>query len=210
MTRLGAAGLGLGLFFAAQIGPVTLLIVRSVLRGRRGFAVGLAMATAVAAVDVVYSVIGLAGAGRLLAGDAVRLALGLGGATILVFVGVRTAWSGIRARIGLELDDEIVAPRPAFVTALAATAVNPLTIALWTVAFPAAAPAAATHSVVDAAAVVVGVAVGTLIWYCGFSTAVAALRRYVGDRILHCVDVLTGLGLVGFGGFLGYRAVADR
>jgi threonine/homoserine/homoserine lactone efflux protein len=38
------AGLGLGLFLAAQVGPVTLLIVRSVLRGGRALLVGLAMA----------------------------------------------------------------------------------------------------------------------------------------------------------------------
>lgn len=66
MIANAAAGFGLGLFFAAQIGPVTLLIIRSVLRGRRGFAVGLAMASAVAAVDVLYATVGLAGVGRLL------------------------------------------------------------------------------------------------------------------------------------------------
>jgi hypothetical protein len=38
------AGLGLGLFLAAQVGPVTLLIVCSVLRGGRALLVGLAMA----------------------------------------------------------------------------------------------------------------------------------------------------------------------
>ena len=37
-------GFGLGLFVAAQIGPVSLLIVRSVVRGN--FRIGLAMAAA--------------------------------------------------------------------------------------------------------------------------------------------------------------------
>jgi threonine/homoserine/homoserine lactone efflux protein len=37
------AGFGLGLFLAAQVGPVTLLIVRTVLRGRRAVAVALAV-----------------------------------------------------------------------------------------------------------------------------------------------------------------------
>jgi hypothetical protein len=54
-------GYGLGLFLAAQVGPVTLLIVRSVLRGGRAFAVGLAMAAAVAAIDLGYAIVGLAG-----------------------------------------------------------------------------------------------------------------------------------------------------
>jgi threonine/homoserine/homoserine lactone efflux protein len=56
------------LFLAAQVGPVTLLIVRSVLRGGRAVAVGLAMAVAVAAIDLAYAVVGLAGIGSLVNG----------------------------------------------------------------------------------------------------------------------------------------------
>jgi len=54
-------GYGLGLFVAAQIGPVSLLIVRSVVRGN--FRIGFAMATAVALVDLGYAALGLAGLG---------------------------------------------------------------------------------------------------------------------------------------------------
>ena len=54
-------GYGLGLFVAAQIGPVSLLIVRSVVRGN--FRIGLAMASAVALVDLGYAALGIAGGG---------------------------------------------------------------------------------------------------------------------------------------------------
>jgi threonine/homoserine/homoserine lactone efflux protein len=64
-------GYGLGLLLAAQVGPVTLLIVRSVLRGGRAFAVGLAMAAAVASIDVLYAALGLAGFGVLVGARAV-------------------------------------------------------------------------------------------------------------------------------------------
>jgi threonine/homoserine/homoserine lactone efflux protein len=194
---------------AAQVGPVTLLIVRSVLRGGRAIAVGLAMAGAVAFVDVLYGTLGLAGVGRLLEGGALRLVLGLVSAAILVAIGVRTVWIGFRARLGLEGVDDVVAPRRAFLTAFAATALNPLTIALWTVSFPAAAPGAARGSAGHAVELLLGVAVGTLTWYGGFSTAVALARRRVGDRLVRAVDTVTGLGLVGFGGVLAYRAVRD-
>ena len=40
LSALLVAGLGLGVVLAAQVGPVTLLIVRSVLRGGRALAVG--------------------------------------------------------------------------------------------------------------------------------------------------------------------------
>jgi threonine/homoserine/homoserine lactone efflux protein len=206
MGSITLAGFGLGLFLAAQVGPVTLLIVRSVLRGGRAIAIGLAMAFAVALVDVLYATVGLAGLGQLLQGGRVRLVLGLVSAAILVTIGVRTAWTGFRARFGFETSADVVAPRRAFLTALAATALNPLTIALWTVSFPAAAPAAARGSALHAAALIVGVALGTLTWYCGFSTAVALARKRAGDRVLRAVDIVSGCGLVAFGGLLGYRA----
>jgi threonine/homoserine/homoserine lactone efflux protein len=188
---------------------VTLLIVRSVLRGGRAVAVGLAMAGAVALVDLLYGTLGLAGVGQLLNGGMLRLALGLVSAAILVAIGVRTAWIGFRARLGLEGVDDIVAPRRAFVTAVAATALNPLTIALWTVSFPAAAPGSARGSVAHAAELLLGVAIGTLTWYSGFSTAVALARKRAGDRLVRAVDVASGLGLVAFGGVLAYRTVTD-
>jgi putative LysE/RhtB family amino acid efflux pump len=132
VISLGAAGVALGLVFAAQIGPVTLLIVRSVLRGGRAYAVALAMATAVALVDLLYATVGLAGVGHFLTHGSIEIAVGSASAAILVVVGARTVWTGVRARTGLELDEEVVAPRSAFVTAVAATALNPLTIGLWT------------------------------------------------------------------------------
>lgn len=198
-------GYGLGLLLAAQVGPVTLLIVRSVLRGGRALAVGLAMAAAVAFIDLAYAVVGLAGVGRLLNEGTAHVWLGLASAAILVAIGMRTLWIGLRARLGLETAEEVVVPGRAFLTAVAATALNPLTIALWTVSFPAAAPARATSSAAGAVALLVGVALGTLTWYGGFSTVVALLRNRVGPRLLRGVDVASGLGLIGFGVLLGYR-----
>jgi putative LysE/RhtB family amino acid efflux pump len=202
-------GFALGLFLAAQVGPVTLLIVRSVLRGGRAVAVGLAMAAAVALIDVFYGSIGLAGVGQLLNGSAVRLSLGLLSAAILIAIGARTLWIGFRARAGLETAEEVVAPQRAFLTACLATAFNPLTIALWTVSFPAAAPSSGRNSVTHAAALLGGVGLGTLTWYCGFSTTVALAGRRLSDRVLRALDVVAGCGLIVFGGLLAYRSVHE-
>jgi threonine/homoserine/homoserine lactone efflux protein len=132
---------------------------------------------------------------------------GLVSAAILVLIGARTLWNGIRAQAGLEAPEDVLAPSHAFLTAVAATALNPLTIGLWTVSFPAAAPEHATTSIAAAAAVLVGVGLGTLSWYGGFSTAVALVRRRVGDRLLRFVELVSGCGLIGFGGLLGYRSL---
>jgi threonine/homoserine/homoserine lactone efflux protein len=203
-------GFGLGLLLAAQVGPVTLLIVRSVLRGGRAVIVGLAMAGAVASVDLLYATLGLAGAGEFLNGGEVRLSLGLASAAILVAVGARTAWAGLRARSGLESIDDVFGPRRAFATAVAATAFNPLTIALWTLSFPAAAPSSAATSLGHSASLLAGVALGTLTWYCGLSTIVALIRKRVDNRLFRAIDIGTGCGLIGFGGLLGYRAIREH
>jgi putative LysE/RhtB family amino acid efflux pump len=207
---LVVSGYALGLVLAAQVGPVTLLIVRSVLRGGRALAVGLAMAAAVAGIDLLYATVGLAGIGNLLNGGALRLWLGLVSAAILVAIGARTLWIGWQARLGFESAEDVVAPRRAFLTAVAATALNPLTIALWTVSFPAAAPARSTGSTAAAAALLLGVALGTLTWYGGFSVGVVLVRGRVGPRLLGLVDVVSGALLVGFGALLGYRAVHEH
>ena len=139
-----------------------------------------------------------------------RLWFGLVSAAVLIVIGARTLWIGWRARFGLESPDEVVAPSRAFLTAVAATALNPLTIALWTVSFPAAAAAQATSSTTDAAAVLLGVGLGTLTWYGGFSMVVVLIRTRVGDRLIRFVDIGSGTGLIGFGGLLGYRTLHDR
>ena len=199
---------GLSLLLAAQIGPVTLLIVRSVARGRRALLIGLAMAAAVAGIDVLYATIGLAGAGQLLAADGLRVVLGAISAAILIVLGCRTVWLGIRARAGLELRED-TEPRRAFLTATAATALNPLTIALWTISFPAAVPGAATASAGGAGTTLAAVALGALTWYCGFAAVIALLRRRLTARMLAVLDLGIGAALIAFGGLLAYRTADD-
>jgi putative LysE/RhtB family amino acid efflux pump len=196
-------GYGLGLFVAAQIGPVSLLIVRSVVRGN--FRIGFAMATAVALVDLGYAALGLAGAARVLEQtEAVRLTFGFVGAAVLVSIGVRTMWIGFCARFGLETDEEVATPRRAFATAFAATALNPLTIALWTAA-ASAAVSGGSRSTAGTVALLVGVGLGTLTWYTAFAGAIAFTRRRIGPRLLAAIDIGAGAGILGFGAYLGFR-----
>ena len=68
------------------------------------------------------------------------------GAAVLVALGLRTLWSAFRVRLGGEHDDEVATPRKAFLTSLAATASNPLTIASWAAVFAAASTAGAADS----------------------------------------------------------------
>src|SRR5512132_1684102 len=122
-------GFGLGLFVGAQPGPVSLLCIRSVLRGPLG--AGIAIGAGAALIDLLYAGLGLAGAASIFQAEALHLAFGLVGAAVLAYIGGRTLYTAFRVRLGAELPEEVASPRRAFATALAATASNPLTIATW-------------------------------------------------------------------------------
>jgi putative LysE/RhtB family amino acid efflux pump len=204
-------GFGLGLFVGAQPGPVSLLCVRSVLRG--AFASGVAIGAGAALIDLLYATLGLAGAARLLEAEELRVAFGLLGAGVLAYIGARTLWSAFRVRLGGEGPEEVATPRRAFLTAVAATASNPLTIATWAAIFTAAGAAAvadAAASLDGAALMLAGVAAGTLTAFTTLSVAVALVQERFGPRLLATVDVVAGAGLLGFAGVLGWRAVDDR
>jgi threonine/homoserine/homoserine lactone efflux protein len=205
-----AVGFGLGLFVGAQPGPVSLLCVRSVLRG--AFATGVAIGAGAALIDLLYASLGLAGAASLLEIDALRLSLGALGALVLALIGARTLWAAFRVRLGGEVPAEVATPRRAFATALAATASNPLTIATWAAIFAAASTASlggAGESATDAGLLLAGVGCGTLTAFTALSALVALVRSRFGSRLLTTVDVVAGAGLLGFAGLLGWRTVHD-
>jgi putative LysE/RhtB family amino acid efflux pump len=198
-------GFGLGFLVALQLGPMSLFLIRSTLR--RGWSVGLAIGAGIALVDALYAAAGAAGAAPLLAIGPLRLILGLVGAAVLVALGIRTLFSALRVRQGLEVPSEVAGPRRAFLTSLAATASNPSTIASWAAIFAAASVAGATGGSSGAVALVAGVALGSLAWVTALASAIALVRRAAGERALRTADAIAGAGLLGFGGALAYGSL---
>lgn len=200
-------GFGLGFVVAAAIGPISLLCIRSVLRGR--LAVGIAIGAGAAVVDATYAALGIVGVGSLLTIEALKLSLGILGALVLAFMGARTLWSAFRVRLGGESSEEISSPKRAFLTSLAATLSNPTTIASWAAVFAAASSATDVTAPGAAALLVAGVGMGTLTWFTILSVGLNAVRSRVGDRLLEAIDFGSGLGILGFAGVLGWRSIAD-
>ena len=196
-------GFGLGFLVALQLGPMSLLLIRSTLRS--GLTVGLAIGAGIAVVDAVYAALGAAGAASLLSIGPLRLALGAVGTGVLVWLGVRTLMSAVHVRAGLEGPDDVGDPARAFRTSLAATASNPLTIASWAAVF------AAVSTGTDAGAVplVVGVGLGSATWVTVLACGVAMARRAVGPRAIVAADAVAGVGLLGFAGALGWRTATE-
>jgi threonine/homoserine/homoserine lactone efflux protein len=200
-------GIGLGLAVAMQVGPISLLCIRSVLRG--SWAAGIGIAGGAALIDALYAALGTAGAASLLQIGPLQLALGLVGAAVLATIGLRTLWTAFRVRHGGEHPDEVRGARRAFAISLAATASNPLTIVSWAAVFSAASTARVADTPATASVMLLGVALGTFTWFSGLSTVLALIRKRVGTGFVRVVDAAAGAGLVGFGALLGVRAAHD-
>jgi putative LysE/RhtB family amino acid efflux pump len=201
-------GFGLGFFVALQLGPMSLFLIRSTLRS--GWLGGLAVGAGIAVVDALYAAAGAAGAAPLLTIDPVRLILGLVGASVLVVLGARTLYSAFRVRNGGEIDAEVATPRRAFLTSLAGTASNPLTIASWAAIFAAATAAGAAGTAGGAVLLVAGVGLGSLAWGASLATGTAIAHRRTGDNAVRAADVVAGVGLIGFGGALAITTLRQN
>jgi len=199
-------GFGLGASVAAQLGPLSLLTIRSTLRN--GVWVGLAIGAGIAVIDTLYAAAGAAGASAVLQFEPVRVVAGVLGALVLIYLGAKTLHSAFRVRLGGETGEELATPKRAFVVALGATASNPLTIASWAAVFAAASTAGAAEGTA-VLTLLAGVGLGSMAWMTVLTGGVSLTRRWVGDRMLRIVDGLAGIGLLGFGGLLAYRTFRD-
>jgi putative LysE/RhtB family amino acid efflux pump len=199
-------GVTLGFFVALQVGPMTLFLIRSGLRG--GWRSALAVAAGIAVVDGLYACCGAAGVTPLLGLAPVRVVLGCLGASVLIGLGVKTLRDSVRVRLGAEMAFEVASPRRTFLTAVGGTASNPLTIASWAAIFAAAnASGAVARTTPGELLLVLGVTAGSLAWGAALSLAVAMARERVGDRALMGAERLAGVGMLGFGGALGYETL---
>ena len=206
MTAL-LVGFGAGFMVSMQLGPLSLFLIRSTLRGT--LAVGLAIGAGIAIVDALYAAAGAAGAAPVLSIESVRMVFGVIGAAVLAALGARTLWSAFRVRLGGESDSEVASPRRAFATSLAATASNPLTIASWAAVFAAASTAGVADTTSSAIAFVSGVGLGSMAWVTILAIGVALARKRVGDRVLTTLDAAAGTAIVGFGGLLAWRTLRE-
>jgi threonine/homoserine/homoserine lactone efflux protein len=200
-------GLLLGGFVAAQVGPVSLLCIRT--STRSGFRPGVAVGMGAALVDLAYALLGVLGAAALIQIEPVRLGLAVVGALVLAVMGLRTLHTAWRLRLGGETSQEVAAPGAALRTGIVATASNPLTIVSWAAVFGAATTAALVSTPQGAVALLVGVGVGSATWFVLLAAVASRVGGRLGPRALAAIDAVAGVGLLFFAALLGTRAVQD-
>ncbi len=191
-------GLALGFAIAAPVGPIGVLCIRRTLADGRliGFVSGLGAATA----DAFYSAVaafGLTVVADLLVGQHIWVRL-IGG-LFLCYLGLRI----LLRRPATQPAQTAPAPvalrglAGAYISTLALTLTNPATILTFAAIF-AGLGLAGTAGHAGAALLVLGVFLGSALWWLILSGGVALLRARFTARAMRAVNLVSGLLLLGF------------
>lgn len=189
-------GLLIGLSIAAPVGPIGVLCIRRTLAEGRlaGLATGLGAATA----DACYGAVagfGLTVVTRMLLAQAgwIRLIGGL----FLCYLGVKTFTSAPAGRAAAVGGGRTLAQ--AYGSALALTLTNPLTILSFAAIFAGLGAGAVASTAEAAALLVLGVLVGSALWWFFLTGVVGLARARVTPPVLRWVNRLSGVVLLVFG-----------
>ncbi|RYF73491.1 MAG: LysE family translocator, partial [Comamonadaceae bacterium] len=187
----------IGLSIAAPVGPIALLCIqRTLAHGLRiGFMSGLGAALA----DACYGAVGALGVSALMASMvAARVPLAVAGAAFLAWMGVQL----LRAPVAMQARTAGHATRPltAMLSVFVLTLANPMTVLSFIAVFASltAGHASGATGAGAAASMVLGVFVGSALWWLGLSAAVSTLRHRIGAPAMQWINRLSGAFLLGF------------
>jgi threonine/homoserine/homoserine lactone efflux protein len=188
-------GMAIGLAIAAPVGPIGILCIRRSLRDgmAMGFISGLGAATADAAYGCVAGFGLTAISGFLLRGQSW---IGLIGGAFLCYLGVRTFLS--RPPENAAPDQGGTRALSVYASTLVLTLANPATILSFAVVF-AAVGLGASVDYGAAAALVLGVFLGSAAWWLCLSGSVSLVRNRVNTLWMRVVHRISGVVLLAFG-----------
>lgn len=215
LFELAAKGWWLGLAIAAPVGAMSVLCIRRTLLS--GMAIGLATGFGIALADALYGAVaasGLVAVGGFMARH--EVALKLVGAAVLLWLGLKAVTAGRRS-VPVPADEGDGARRirtglaAAFGSGFALTLVNPTTILLFLTLFAGlgivGSTTAAAPAPVRAAALTVGVGLGSASWWLILTSAVALIGRQLPGWAIRAIDIASGVVLAGFGLIMTWEAI---
>ena len=192
------SGIALGLGAAVPIGPVNVEIARRTLT--RGFGAGFALGCGAVTVDVTYAILTSLGAGWLIDRAVFYWPFAIGSIALLLWLSIKSFESARLAnRRELIVTTDAQALRGAYITGVAMTFINPMTIAFWFAVVPGF--AGATSSELTSAQLpimCVGVFAGTIGWVVAFVSLLYMAGRYRKRWWLVVADELGGTLLLAF------------
>lgn len=188
-------GLVIGFSIAAPVGPIGVLCIRRTLAEGRasGFVSGLGAATA----DAIYGCIagfGLTFISSVLINQQVWLRL-VGGA-FLCYLGLKTFLAKPAGQVAPARGNGIVG---AYVSTFLLTLTNPMTILSFAAIFAGLGGASESGDYGSAGVLVLGVFIGSALWWIILSSSASLLRTRVTPAGLRWVNKISGIIITGFG-----------
>jgi threonine/homoserine/homoserine lactone efflux protein len=189
-------GLIIGLSIAAPVGPVSLLCIRRTLAEGRlsGIVSGLGAATADAAFGCVAG-LGLTYISNIMIDQ--RSWLRLIGGLFLCYLGIRLLLARPAEQTALPTKGNGLIY--AYASTLLLTLTNPMTILSFAAFFAGLGLASAGNGYASSGALVLGVFIGSAIWWLILSSAVGAFRERCSQLGLQWVNRISGAMIAGFG-----------
>jgi threonine/homoserine/homoserine lactone efflux protein len=200
-------GLLIGLSISIPVGPIGVLVIRRTLADGRlvGLACGVGCATGITLYGSVAG-FGLTAISSFLLTR--QLWLRLVGGLFLVYLGVRIFRAPVASTVAVNHQVKQQAGRSllgAYASTLLLTLVNPAVIVFFLAIFAnsgalgAPQASASTASYGSASAVVVGVFVGSALWWFALSVAVSLVRTRLTTQWLRWANRISGVAIGGFG-----------
>jgi threonine/homoserine/homoserine lactone efflux protein len=193
--RFFLRGLIIGFSIAAPVGPIGVLCIRRTLA--EGRASGLVSGLGAATADAIYGCI--AGFGlRFISSVLIRQQDGLRfvGGGFLCYLGLKTF-------LARPLEQAVSVERSGLLGAYASTffltLTNPMTILSFAAVFAGLGVASAGGNYASAAVLVMGVFMGSALWWLTLSGVVSAFRAKFNPHALRWVNRVSGVIIIGFG-----------
>ena len=188
-------GLLIGLSIAAAVGPMSVLCIQRTLA--KGQLYGLVSGLGIATADATYSSIagfGLTVITTFLVGQ--QLWIRVIGGLFLIYLGIKTILTRPVAKSAVAQANNFLG---AYASTFLLTLTNPLTILSFIAIFAGIGVGAASKSYLFAVLVVLGVFIGSALWWCLLTSAISLLRRKFTPRWLLWINRASGAIITIFG-----------
>lgn len=188
-------GLIIGFSIAAPVGPISVLVIRRTLAEGQtfGFVSGLGAATA----DAIYGCIaafGLTYVSNMLVSQ--QAWLRLVGGLFLCYLGIKTFLARPAERPASAEGNGLIG---AYGSTLLLTLTNPMTILSFAAVFAGFGVASSSSTYLDAGLLVLGVFLGSGLWWLVLSGGVGISRKRFTPNKMRWINRVSGLILIGFG-----------
>ncbi|WP_137790186.1 LysE family translocator [Bacillus sp. E(2018)] len=196
----------LGLSLAAPIGPVNAAQMdRGIKYGFwQAWMVGLGATIA----DALYMIMVYMGLVSYINTPFIKTFLWLFGSFVLLYTGIETFKKATAKKTSTQQDYTVHNSR-SFMAGFLMSLTNPLTILFWLGIYGSILAETATkYSIESLLLYSAAIFSGILIWDFTMAIVSSSFRKLLADRILEWISKLSGLSLIGFGFYFGYKGIS--